>query len=253
MGEPEQEKPEDKLAEIEKRIDAAVKEWISLRDGVPCYPLLLDETMITDGLVDDVFDDLHRDYSASDQCLDVVVTSSGGDIDAAYNLALLFRRYGKDCLQLIVPRWAKSAATMLVCAGDRILMSPVAELGPLDPQITEMNLLEGRREQFSPLHIESTMNLIRNECEQGSAKLADKLMERLQFPITLGRYRSLINIGNDYLRKLLSTRMLKDKPAEVVDQIAKKLTSGYTDHGYCIAVEEAASIGLVAEELSNEH
>jgi len=71
---------------------------------------------------------------------------------------MLFREFGSEELNFIIPHWAKSAATLLVCSGDKIFMSPVAELGPLDPQITQMNLLEGRVNSF--LHFISDQHLI---------------------------------------------------------------------------------------------
>jgi ClpP class serine protease len=55
--------------------------------------------------------------------LDVILESSGGSIDAAYNIALLLRRYAKDELNIIIPRWAKSAATVIACAGDKIFLN----------------------------------------------------------------------------------------------------------------------------------
>ena len=82
---------------------------------VDCYPLLLADEDITSRTVDKVFDELQEKFSSApdEGNLVVVVDSGGGDIDAAYNLALLFRRYGREGLTFIVPRWAKSAATFL--------------------------------------------------------------------------------------------------------------------------------------------
>jgi hypothetical protein len=245
-------KRKDPKARLEQELNAALHEWCQAREGVSCFPLLIGPPSISDTLVNKVFDDLRAQFPDGNASLDVIVQSGGGDIDAAYNMAQLLRRYGLQHLEFIVPRWAKSAATMLVCAGDRILMSPIAELGPLDPQITEMNPLEGRLEQFSPLHIGSAIDLIREEYSKGNEKLAEGLLKRLQFPITLGSYRSMVNIGKEYLTKLLSTRMLKGKPA-AVEKIADKLTRGYVDHGYCIDLEEARGLGLLAEELSAQH
>ncbi len=193
------------ISSIDKEIDGVCKELATVR-GAECFPLLLGEANIRNTLVDRVFDDL-RAGKYSGKSLDVVIDSGGGDIDAAYNLALLFRRYGSEKLTFIIPRWAKSAATLLICAGDEILMTPVAELGPLDPQITEMNPLEQRVERFSPLHIESTLQLIRDEFANGNSQLADGLMQRLQFPLTLGSFKKSLDVGREYVEKLLSSRM----------------------------------------------
>lgn len=244
----------NKSANSIKAFDAKIKqkleEFRQVRER-KCYPLLLGNTSIGQRVVDDVFDDLRRDFRDCNGCLDVVIDSSGGDIDCAYNLALLLRRFGTKDLTFFVPRWAKSAATMLVCSGNKVMMTPVAELGPLDPQITQMNPLERRLEEFSPLHIDATLNLIRDEFQNGNEKLANGLMERLQFPLTLGSFKKSLDIAEEYLSRLLSTRMFIGKE-DKAKQIAKTLTTGYADHGFCIDVDEARTIGLEAYVVDDQ-
>lgn len=239
------------ISGLEKQIQEKLARLQEITENCPCFPFLGAE--ITKQVVDDVFDELRTKFKECPGRLSVIVDSGGGDIDAAYNLAMLFRRYGSETLTFIVPRWAKSAATLLVCAGNNILMTPIAELGPLDPQITQFNPLESRLEQFSPLHIESTLDMIRQEYENGSEKLAKALMERLQFPLTLGSFKKSLEIGEQYLINLLETRMLTDDKRQVDPrEVAKRLTTGYADHGFCINFEEARSIGLHVQELEGE-
>lgn len=201
--------------------------------------------------MDKVFSDLRARYGDGCDRMLVVVSSGSGNIDEAYNLALLFRRYGRERLTFVVPRWAKSAATLLVCAGDEVLMGPVAELGPLDPQITETNPLDNRHERFSPLHIKSTLDLINSQYSEGNKQLADALMARLQFPLTLGSYRKSLDLGKEYLSRLLRSRMLADHQDQV-DRIANHFVEGYADHSACINSEEVSGLGLVANELAGE-
>ncbi len=248
------ENQEKSLASIDKEIAACVDEIDKqLGDGSSCFPILLDNE-IEPSVVDDVYDHLQGRFGFGplDKELVVILESGGGDIDAAYNLAHLLRRYGSKGLKFIIPRWAKSAATLLACSGNEILMTPVAELGPLDPQITETNLLEGRIEQFSPLHIESTLEIIREEYKNGNKELADGLMQRLQYPLTLGNIKNSLELSKQYLVKLLTSGMLKGD-AEKAKAVATRLTEGYADHGFCINIEEAHSIGLVVNEVPGEY
>lgn len=238
------------IEELDRQISVLCGD-VSKEMNMKCYLLIVGDASIEGELVDKVFGDLSAtDIAGEGLC--VVLDSSGGDIDAAYNLALLLRRYGSKRLIFVVPRWAKSAATLLACGGDTIMMTPVAELGPIDPQITAMNPMEQRMEQFSPLHIESTLELIRQEYEKGNDKLADGLVRRLQFPLTLGSYKKSLDIGMDYAGKLLSTRMLADDEKKTSFGIARKLTMGYASHSYCINYREAMDIGLKVEELSGD-
>ena len=237
------------VEELDRQIPALCNR-VSKAMNLQCYLLAMGDDSIEGELVDKVFDDLSA-TDASGEGLCVVLDSSGGDVDAAYNLALLLRRYGSKQLTFVVPRWAKSAATLLACGGDKIMMTPVAGLGPIDPQITEMNPMERRIEQFSPLHIESTLELIRQEYESGNDRLADGLVKRLQFPLTLGSFKKSLDIGMDYAGKLLSTRMIEGDEETSFD-IARKLTTGYASHSYCINYREAIDIGLKVEELSGD-
>ena len=240
------------VATVEKEIEGACAELAEIRQS-ECFPLLLGDASIGSRLVDRVYDRL-RGGAYTSGSLDVVIDSSGGDIAAAYNLSLLFRRYGKKRLTFIIPRWAKSAATLLVCAGDEIHMTPVAELGPLDPQITTMNPFERRVESFSPLHIESTLQLIRDEFASGNTQLAEGLMSRLQFPLTLGSIKKSLDVGRDYVEKLLSSRMFqKDDDDSVARKIGERLTTGYADHSWCITIDEAEAMGLKVSEVTDKY
>ena len=198
---------------------------------------------ITRQLIEEVFEELRTSFNDVNGELDVIVHSSGGDIDASYNLACLFQKFGHKKLTFIVPRWAKSAATLLVCAGDEILMTPIAELGPLDPQITQINPLEERFEQFSPLHVQTTLELIRNEFQSGNRDLAEGLLKRLQYPLTLGSFIKSLEIAEQYLVRLLKSRMAKTgKLGATPEEIAKRLTREYADHGFCINIDEAKKL-----------
>lgn len=64
----------------------------------------------------------------------LMIDSLGGDAKSAYQLATLFRRYCGGFVA-VVPRYAKSAATLLTIGADEIILGRCAELGPLDTQI----------------------------------------------------------------------------------------------------------------------
>ncbi len=239
------------LESIETELEAGIEKLESIR-GCRVFPLLgIDIDHIS---VEGVFEELIEYYTDIDGKLHVLIESFGGDANAAYNLATLFRRYAPTELVFIVPRWAKSAATLLVCAGDRVDMTPIAELGPVDPQITTFDPLENRFEQFSPLAITATLELIRNEYTSGSKDLAEGLLRRLQFPLTIGMYVKAQEIGEGYARQLLSSRMLlgHENCEAKADELASQLGKGFTDHGYCLKVEEAGRLGRLVKELEGD-
>lgn len=220
-----------------------------MKNGEWCLPFL--GMKMTPAAVNDVYENLLTNGKNCNGTLHVIIDSGGGDIHAAYNLAMLLRYYGTEKLEFIIPRWAKSAATLLACSGDRIHMTHIAELGPLDPQITQVNPFQERLEEFSPLHIELTMQMIRKEFEDGNQKFATGLIERLQFPLTLGSIMKTLEISEEYLTRLLRTRMFKDD-SERARTISQTLAKEYADHNFCINFDEAQNIGLKVTLLEEE-
>lgn len=67
--------------------------------------------------------------------LAVVLETPGGFIEVVQRIADTFRAYYPDGrVDFIVPNFALSAGTVLVCSGDAIWMDSFAVLGPIDPQ-----------------------------------------------------------------------------------------------------------------------
>jgi len=64
----------------------------------------------------------------------VLIDSPGGEARAAYQIARLLQRHCNGFVA-VIPRQAKSAATLLALGANRVLMHEHAELGPLDAQI----------------------------------------------------------------------------------------------------------------------
>ena len=68
------------------------------------------------------------------ECLDLILHSPGGSPAAAEAIVIYLRSKFQD-IRVIVPHQAMSAATMLACAADRLLMGNHSFLGPIDPQL----------------------------------------------------------------------------------------------------------------------
>ncbi len=69
--------------------------------------------------------------------LDLIIHSPGGSLEAAEQLVQYLRdKY--SYIRAIIPQNAMSAATMIACACDEIVMGRQSAIGPIDPQITMM-------------------------------------------------------------------------------------------------------------------
>jgi hypothetical protein len=138
----------------------------------------------------------------------------------------------------IVPRFAKSAATLLVSGGNKIIMGETSELGPLDPQIPQSD-----GNYISAKAAKATLDLIKNQLKdkQNGLEAATILANRIN-PLVLGQYDSAIKIAQEYQKELLSLRMLKGKSQREISKIVAKFAEGYTHHSRVIGCNEAANI-----------
>lgn len=67
--------------------------------------------------------------------LDLVIHSPGGSLEATEQL-VQYLRAKYNHIRAIIPQNAMSAATMLACACDEIIMGKQSAIGPIDPQMT---------------------------------------------------------------------------------------------------------------------
>lgn len=72
-------------------------------------------------------------HGLSGDKLDIIIHSPGGRAEATEAIVKYVRSKFSD-IRMIIPHEAMSAATMLACAGDRIIMGRHSFLGPIDPQ-----------------------------------------------------------------------------------------------------------------------
>jgi hypothetical protein len=190
--------------------------------------------------------------------IDLWLESPGGDANAAYKLALLLRSRA-DRLRVVVPDYAKSAATLLTLAADEIYMAPAAELGPLDAQIPREG---GVVVQISALDIArslddlagaafdlalergaevlNTTRLTRLESLSLMLDFAAKFMEPIirQLDPTLIHWSStLLAVSTAYADRLLAMRRT-DTPA-ALRRLSSALVGDYPTHGFVISRDEA--------------
>lgn len=67
--------------------------------------------------------------------LDLIIHSPGGSLEAAEQI-VQYLRAKYSYIRAIIPQNAMSAATMLACACDEIIMGKQSAIGPIDPQMT---------------------------------------------------------------------------------------------------------------------
>jgi hypothetical protein len=246
--------------------------------GMPVWFLLQGETcdcpdcgqpqhgtmdIISEEVADDFLDSV-EDLPSEPVAL--VLHSPGGDAKSAYMIAdVLRRRCGT--FVAVVPRYAKSAATLLSLGASRIVMAPFAELGPLDAQVTDLEREDtisaldevhalDRLHAFSLEAIDRT--LLFYQARSGkkietllprSTQLVTDLVRPLFEKIDTVHYTQMsrvLKLAEEYAVRLLQPHY----PKRVAHRIARNLVNDYPDHRFMIDQEEASKIGLSAELAS---
>lgn len=204
-------------------------------------------TMITQNDMPGFMTALHRIKGRS---LDIIIHSPGGSADATEQL-VHYLRQKFDFIRVIIPQNAMSAATMLACAADVIIMGKHSALGPIDPQIIFNNFQ-------APAHsileeFEEAKKSI--SADPNTAALWVKRIDKYPQGI-LKMCSDLICLSQDRVEKWLYTWMLNDvhDKAKKAKEIAKWLgeNSNHKTHSRPIGCEEAKSKGLVVESLEDD-
>jgi hypothetical protein len=181
-------------------------------------------------------------FNASpDQDLHLMLVSPGGDGEVAVRLV---RSAQARCrrLTVIVPDFAKSAATLLALGAHEILMGPTSDLGPVDPQfqLSEYDLVSAKdiiaavekalddvaaRPDTYPLH---------------SALLADVNA------LMVEQARSALARTDDLVREALQSNPNRRKGTvdTLVERLHEPLIEAPKDHAAIFGAEYAKKLGL---------
>lgn len=161
--------------------------------------------------------------------LDVLLESGGGDINASYKILKMFRLYAKRT-RIIVPFFAKSAASLIAVGGDELAMCKGGELGPIDPQVRDP--VSG---QFIPAHsIKEAINFIEDTKDPlVKLSLADKIP-----PLLMGAFREAGQSSKQYLDEVFAK--LGDKKTEAIHTFTERFLS----HGYPMDREFLRKTGI---------
>ncbi|MFW6116678.1 MAG: SDH family Clp fold serine proteinase [bacterium] len=106
------------------------------------YPTLIEDTDAD--MLEAVLQQLDGDTQKG---LSVILSSPGGLALAAERVIRVCRAYSNAGFEVIVPKMAKSAATMICLGASKIVMSETSELGGVDPQVV---LREDNESLFMP-------------------------------------------------------------------------------------------------------
>ena len=157
--------------------------------------------------------------------LDLILHSPGGSLDAAEAIVSYLRTRFSN-IRVIVPQFAKSAATMIACAADEIVLGNHSFLGPTDAQINVATPLGPR---FVPTQaVLDQFDRAKQECAD-PAKLAAWVPMLNQYgPDLLVRCETALELSRELVKTWLETYMFNGAPN--ASQTAEIISSWFADH-----------------------
>jgi len=225
------------IREIEKMRGSTVICFLtSLRNGANGY--------MTDDSVRVFLDHMARFKTRPVEKLDIFLCSNGGSGAVPWRLISLFREFARSFCVLI-PYRAYSAATLLALGADEIVMHPFAEMGPIDPTVTnDFNPIEhatGKKIGISVEDVTAYINFIRSTVgithEDELVKAVEILAQKIH-PLALGNVERFLSQSRLIARKALHTHM-GEKDTHTVAAIVENLASKLYFHGHPINRREA--------------
>lgn len=207
-----------------------------------------------------------------DTIIDLWLDSPGGSAHVAFKIMLLLR---SRCsyLRVVVPDFAKSAATLMVIGADERIMPLHAELGPLDVQMQHPDREE---EYVSAIDIVRSLEKISSDAinlvisggaevlRYTHSKRQETLSAMLQFaaefmkPIVgkldatmIHRAYNELQVAKQYAKRLIDMRVEKDIPPIKIEGLVNNFTDDYPSHGFVICPKELDRIGLKTLSMDN--
>ena len=170
----------------------------------------------------------------------LVINNPGGAIEPAFQISKVCNKYKKNKFVVVIPRQAKSAATLVSIGANEIHMGDLSELGPIDPQLNglpALGICDALRE----------LARIVTEYPHSVPLFSNFMKEKMNLAI-LGLLTRLPKSASQYAQKLLSINYGQYKTD--IKRIAKNLVEDYKDHSFVIDYEEAKNIfGDISKEL----
>ncbi|GGR10169.1 SDH family Clp fold serine proteinase [Deinococcus ruber] len=177
----------------------------------------------------------------------LVIHTYGGNISATVRFIETLQEYFQR-FNVFVPYKAMSSGTLICLASSRLLLGRLAELGPLDPQISSESIQTNVPSIISSADIKSYINMSREWFgvnPDQSIEILNQIVTHI-FPTTLSYfYRAEKYILGKIVEYLQINNV--DMTIDRAFEIANSLVNGYHTHNHAITRTEALKIGLDIE------
>jgi hypothetical protein len=182
--------------------------------------------------------------------LDLVLHSPGGSPEATESIVKYVRSKFTD-VRVIVPHAAMSAATMLTCAANRVVLGKHSFLGPIDPQMI-LQTDAGVRAVAAHAIIEQ-FKLAQQECVDPKKLPSWLPILRMYGPALIVQCQLATKLSKTLVSQWLEKYMFSGQPdaKKRAEDTAEKLADhgDFMSHGRFLARDEVKELDLVVDDL----
>jgi len=193
----------------------------------------------------------------------LVLGTPGGDPHAGFRIARAFQHaYGE--FSLLVPRYCKSAGTLIAIGAKTIYMADMSELGPLDVQVKKSDELIGFNSGLDIIQAvnylqQAAMNAFRSYLTElhSQARISTKIAADISTKLTSGLFEPIF-AQIDPMRLAETQRAmeiafaygarLNEKSNNLRANGLADIVTKYPSHGFVIDRKEARSIFIDVQE-----
>ena len=193
-------------------------------------------------------------HGLSGNAVDLILHSPGGRAEATESIVNYLRSKFKD-IRAIIPHEAMSAATMLACCADRIIMGRQSSLGPIDPQF---RLSTPLGTQSVPAQaILDQFERAKQECIENRSNLAVWVPSLQQYgPALLQQCQNALDLSKQLVERWISQwmwRRSRNRQAYAA-QIAEALTNhqDFLTHARPLNAQYLRSLKLKVDDLERD-
>jgi serine dehydrogenase proteinase len=191
----------------------------------------------------DMLEEVLHNCCYGEKELVLIINCPGGDALAAERMVNVCRSFGKGGkFSVIVPKMAKSAATMVCLGADTIGMSRTSELGPIDPQIKVSDGI-----YYAAHEIVESYNDLMTKANKSKGNLEPYLQQLYRFDATQIRWiKSAQDLSKSIAISVLKTGVMKGKSdRQIAAKIEPFLLPEFTKvHGRPIYADVVQKCGL---------
>lgn len=190
--------------------------------------------------------------------INLILSSLGGDPDTALKQVQILRDTFPEGFNVIIPQFAKSAATIISLGANKIIMGQLSELGPIDPIMIKYDSEGESVAMPAKTYLGSILEAKRMITTEDDPQIREMYLKKLESQVDF----QLVKTCKDWLktieldaRMMLEAGSMKGRTSEEINSTITNLISGpdHLLHASIINATEASNKLKLNVELWNIH